>query len=440
MPAVDTRCPECRARIAGDQRYCLDCGHRVGPLRLDWRELLAARRAAPAAPAGATAPVALPTPRVAATLLLIVLGFGVVVAGAATSDPTRALAATARAPLTVVLPDPPRPVPIPDEPAAPEPAPAPEPEPDARPEEPAAATEPDAGAPAADEPDEEVVDGPVDTPDPPAVEHVFVVSLGTGTYEQWFGATATVPYLATELAPQGALLAGYRATAAGELANQIAMVSGQPANAQTDANCPVYTPFDGTEGCLYPLDVYTLPDQLVAAGQTWRAYVEGHAGCVHPEDGAADTAATWRNPFVYFQTITTSLDCAANDAGLPALDGDLADAERTATFSWIAPSPENGTPATAEAWLRTVVPKILASDAYADHGLLAIVPAASGIAGDPVTGALLLSSEHVAPGAIDTTAYDHLSLLKSIEELLSLRYLAGAGAKKVKSFVSPLLH
>lgn len=461
---MDITCPECRARVAADQRYCLDCGHRLAEPRLDWRALLARKSTPPAANAApaVVAGVPLPTPRIAATLLLIVMGFGVIVGGAVSPVVPRALAA-ARGQLTIVLPPAPRskPGPAPVEAPAPQPAATPEPAPAP---EPVAA--PVAATPAKTPADKPVIEDPVTTPDVPPVHHVFLISLGPGSFDAWFGEQSAAPYLASELAPQGTLLAGYKATAAGDLANEIALISGQAANAQTDVNCPTYAPVtpgtvgdDGRakgEGCVYSQDVYTLPDQLVALGNTWKAYIEGQdapgatpASCRHPEDGQPDPFAapregdpyvTWRNPFVYFQTITVSPDCAADDVGLTALDADLAEKSTTASFSWIAPSPDNSSPAAAEAWLRVVVPKILASKAYADDGLLAIVPDASGTPDDPTTGALLLSADHVSAGAVNTTAYDHLSMLKSIEELFALRYLAGAQDKKVKSFVSPLLH
>src|SRR5438105_4265773 len=105
MARVEHSCPECRAACATDQRYCLDCGHRVGAPRVDWRAVLLGARA-PTAAAGrpGVGRVALPTPRVAATLLLIVMGFGVVVAGAAGPSVPRSLAAAARGPLTILLP------------------------------------------------------------------------------------------------------------------------------------------------------------------------------------------------------------------------------------------------------------------------------------------------------------------------------------------------
>src|SRR5947199_7423030 len=88
MPAPT--CPECGRAVAADQRYCVRCGARLGaepgvravawqssPEGAAWQ---AASGGAPAA--GGTR--SLPPPRVAAALVLAVLGFGVLV-GAAVS-------------------------------------------------------------------------------------------------------------------------------------------------------------------------------------------------------------------------------------------------------------------------------------------------------------------------------------------------------------------
>jgi len=304
----------------------------------------------------------------------------------------------------------------------------------------------------------------------PPIKHVFVVSLGPNTFDALFGAQSQAPYLARELTAKGTLLSAFAASATSELANGLAAISGQAPNAQTLAGCPTYsavTPGDigadgqaHGDGCVYSQQVSTLPDQLTAAGLTWRAYIEDEdaAGppvesCRRPEIGQldpwqmprpGDAYLTSRNPFVYFQAITSKPECAATDVGLGPLVADLAKAETTPTLSWIAPNACHdgratpcaegaaaGPPA-ADAWLRIVVPEILASPAYAEGGVVAIVPDGSGTA-DARTGALLLS-RFVAPGARITARYDHLSLLKSVEDLFSLPHLAGVQPKAVKAF------
>jgi hypothetical protein len=153
-------------------------------------------------------------------------------------------------------------------------------------------------------------------------------------------------------------------------------------------------------GCVYPKATDSLADQLTSANDTWTAYIEGQGvaeggpgGCSHPTLGSADSElaptatdayVTWRNPFVYFQSLTESPACASNDLGIAALAGDLTSASTTPTFAYIAPDPCDdgsevpcaaGKPAglaPAEAFLKRIVPEIESSPAYKQGGLIAI--------------------------------------------------------------------
>ena len=260
----------------------------------------------------------------------------------------------------------------------------------------------------------------------PEVKHVFIVVLGENGYEETYGATATAPYLAKELPEQGELIPNYYAVAKGDLANQIALLSGQGPTLETAANCPTYADIvPGTEsalspgqvegaGCVYPATTESLPSQLVAAKLRWKAYVEDigngvatgqPATCRHPALGTPDPSqvpvpgdsyVTWRNPFVYFHSLIDSEECAAADVGLDRLATDLAKkvGKQTPTLSYIVPSVchagrelpcEEGQPAgpaAAEEFLKTVIPQITESEAYKDNGLIAIVSSQAPQAGE----------------------------------------------------------
>jgi phosphatidylinositol-3-phosphatase len=259
----------------------------------------------------------------------------------------------------------------------------------------------------------------------PAVKHVFLIVLADQPYAAVFGPASKAPYLAQSLERRGELLVRYYAVAHDELANAVALVSGQGPTTQTAANCPTFagiapakTGAEGQvegQGCVYPSSTQTLAGQLTAKHLTWRAYVEGMSGsCVHPTTGAADVTVgaappapstagtadqatpanqaaageeytTFRNPFVYFSSIIGSpTACAADDVGLGQLSTDLKSAKSTPTLSYIVPSLcDDGSPmpcapgkpaglAPADAFLQEVVPRIMASPAYKKGGLLAI--------------------------------------------------------------------
>jgi hypothetical protein len=256
----------------------------------------------------------------------------------------------------------------------------------------------------------------------PPVKHVFVVMLDDEPYATVFGPASPAHYLAGTLEHEGELLVRYYAVAHEQLANGIALLSGQGPTPQTAQNCPTYedlTP--GTagaegqvsgQGCVYPSATETLAGQMSAKHLIWKAYMEGmdegsgapgagvppafaSGACGHPVLGAADPTsaltppagqayATFRNPFVYFHSIIDSSTCASNDVGLSSLKGDLAKAKSTPSFSYIVPGGCDdgdaipcapGQPAgmvAADGFLQKVVPEILGSKAYKENGLLVI--------------------------------------------------------------------
>jgi phosphatidylinositol-3-phosphatase len=314
------------------------------------------------------------------------------------------------------------------------------------------------------------------------VKHVFVISLTSPGYEQSLGAQSQMPYLSATLRPQGELLGNYTLLDSGALPNGIAAISGQPPNLATSASCPGYEAFTAAKanskgvlsgaGCVYPVETLTLADQLTSGQLTWRAYAEGMvdaagkpANCVHPDPGEPSTSAlpggyaASQNPFAYFHSLLDLGDCSAYDLPIDQLNKDLGKAEKTPSFSFIAPTPcDSGAaaqcatgategPANADAFLSTWVPKILASPAYKADGVLIVTfsasnPAAPGVpapAGDPLrTGAILLSP-FITPGGTDAAAYNPYSLLRSAEDFFGLEPLALAGLPKTKSFAPSLL-
>lgn len=344
----------------------------------------------------------------------------------------------------------------------------------------------------------------------PPIKHVFVIALGEQGYEATFGAGSKAPYLAKTLREQGELASEYYGITSGQLANEIGLISGQGPTPQTALNCPTYENLSpgssGSEGqvigngCVYPTSALTIGDQLVAAEDTWKAYIGGlgegataglQGKCPNPTLGASDpystaTAAdpfvTWRDPFLYFHSVTDSSKCSQENVGIGQLAKDLGSTSSTPTLSYIAPSPcEDGDPQqcagasssgmqAAEGFLKKVVPEIEGSAAYKEGGLIAIAPdqapqsgtgadssgccatpkfpnlSSSGtttsttttVAGQPTGGGrvgLLLISKYVKPGSSYVTGeFNHFSLLASIEALFKLQKLGFAGNVQLPAF------
>ena len=320
-----------------------------------------------------------------------------------------------------------------------------------------------------------------DEPTPTKIRHVFLIVLAGHGFDATFGAGSPATYLNGTLRPKGTLLSGYRSLGRAGLADALAMIGGQPTNADTRADCSVYREIPPTsapsrsgeitaDGCVFPNTVTTIADQLSASRRSWKAYVEDldrgpapspgvapKVSCRHPGSNAADDTlsarpgdgyATRRNPFVYYHSLLDLGDCDANDGALSALEADLRSARDTPNLAYIAPNLCNdgtespcvdGSPgglAAADAFLATWVPKILASPAYRSDGLLIVAfagdvtpPADATAPPDPATpttnGALLIA-RYAQAGGTNGTAYDPYSLLRSLEDLFALRPLARA--------------
>ncbi|HEX3510931.1 MAG TPA: alkaline phosphatase family protein [Solirubrobacteraceae bacterium] len=440
-PWPERRCAECGSRLAADQRYCLTCGARAGERAAAVRRLMAAARdswrtAPPALAPTPRSPAApsrwsrripgLPSPAISGALVAAFLGFGVLLGAAAASPPAHR---NTPARLSVVLP--PAAAAAATSPggssaeASGSGAEAPAAEAEATPA-PSASTgkaasgkattgssgaSPGAGESAGEgEGGGSGAAGSAPAKKLPPIKHVFVIMLSDEPYAQAFGPLSSSQYLSSTLLHQGELLTRYDAVAHEELANGIALLSGQGPTPETAANCPTYSPVApagaGAEGqvigngCIYPASTRTLMGELTSKRLRWRAYVEGTGepgatpACSHPAPGASDPTAnqaastgpyaTFRNPLVYFAGITAAPACAQLDAGIGALRSDLAKPASTPSFSYVVPDrchDGNPTPCTpgapagmtaATSFLSRVVPEITSSTAFKQSGLLVI--------------------------------------------------------------------
>jgi len=204
-------------------------------------------------------------------------------------------------------------------------------------------------------------------------------------------------------------------------------------------------------------------------------------GAGAPSPSASGPYATYRNPFAYFQALTASGACAGAEGGIGQLKSDLAKPAKTPSLSYVVPglchnaasSPcapgAAAGPADAESFLRRVVPEILASSAYKQSGLLVITTDeappegafgdSSSCCGQPrfpnmgalglgpggqprgggAVGALLLSPFIKGP-ASSVEAYNHFSLLATIEDALGVKRLGYAGLSTVTPFAPSIFN
>jgi phosphatidylinositol-3-phosphatase len=249
-------------------------------------------------------------------------------------------------------------------------------------------------------------------------------------------------------------------------------------------------------GCVYPDNVLTLSDQLQRAHLSWHGYMEDMgndvkrepAHCGEPafsagtgmRDGTQsaekqDQYAARHNPFVYFHSLIDSGSCHHNVVPLYRLGTDLKRAATTPNFSFITPNLcndghdtgcANGQPGglvSIDRFLRTWVPRITSSPAFKKDGLLIVttdeaaasdagsccgeqpgpdspLPGVEGMGGGR-TGTVVIG-RCVPAGRKVATAYNHYSLLRSLEDLFGIKtggsdgkgHLGYAGASGLAAF------
>lgn len=268
------------------------------------------------------------------------------------------------------------------------------------------------------------------------IRHVFIVVLENKNFDETFRTSTQDPYLQKTLVPLGALLTQYYGVGHASLDNYLSMISGQSPTPDTVEDCVPGLSSDignyndvqqtgmspdgqviARSGCIYPASVKTIADQLVAAGFSWRGYMEDmgndptreKATCGHPKVGVrtdntnaaeppsysvpdGDAYATRHDPFMYFRSIVDSPDCDRNVVNLKHLTRDLARKSTTPNLAFITPNlchdghdgdgsgdvgktcsdGEPGGLTSVDAFLKIWIPQILNSPAYKADGLLFI--------------------------------------------------------------------
>ncbi|MGZ6827010.1 MAG: alkaline phosphatase family protein [Mycobacteriales bacterium] len=310
----------------------------------------------------------------------------------------------------------------------------------------------------------------------PHFDHVVVLTEENEAAATTFAANSPARYLKS-LRSKGVFLANYYGTGHASLDNYIAMVSGQPPQPATMADCGGLSLWS----CVQPQGLQAggrnLADQLEDKHLSWRSYQDGTPRpCFHATYAQGDTSpdpyqgnsttgaknyADRHNPFLYFPDVIGNAGrCAAHQRPFTDLAKDL---RRNAlpAFSFITPDTCNdghdnpcagqkvGGLTTADAFLRRNVPALLAW--LAKHNGLLVVnfdeggtpsspqdaaanpaeyscPTCAGLGVGGRTGAVLVSPR-LTQGAVVTTGYDHYSLLRTIEDGFGITEHLGMAAR-----------
>jgi hypothetical protein len=303
----------------------------------------------------------------------------------------------------------------------------------------------------------------------PRFSHIVVLMLENESFSTTWGSGSAATYL-NGLRSRGALADHYYATGHNSLDNYIAMVSGQPVQPATAADCEALNLYDCVQGQSIMAGGRNLADQLEDVGLSWKGYMDAMPSpCFHadysptappgdPYQGNSTSPPAFNyadrhNPFVYFADIVgNNVRCQAHVEPYASLAGDLAN-DSLPAFSFITPDTCNdghdnpcaggsaGGLARADLWLSQNVPALL-NYLLSHNGLLLITfdegsgtdtsgCCTGGPGGGPGAGGrvgLLALSAAVAAGGVISTPYDHASLLRTIEDSLGIaEHLNNAG-------------
>jgi hypothetical protein len=272
----------------------------------------------------------------------------------------------------------------------------------------------------------------------PNFKHIFLIVLENKEYQDVIDQKQT-PYF-NGLAQQYGLATNYYGIRHPSLPNYLALTGGSTFNITNDCiDCFVAQP--------------NIVDQLETAGKSWKVYLESMPSACFLGD-APPLYKQKHNPFMYYNDIRTNPERCRNVVPFTEFAKDLAN-NALPNYVWITPNMCNDShdcrASSSDGWLATWVPRILASPAWRDDGALFITYdegdskrlfsescCQEGNGGHIAT---LVVSPLGKPGYHSQIAYDHYSLLRTIENAWQLPELGSAACAcappMADFFVSP---
>jgi phospholipase C len=269
---------------------------------------------------------------------------------------------------------------------------------------------------------------------------IFTILLENHDYDQVVG-SADAPYINSLIGKYGLATNYQDSMLHPSLPNYLYLITGAK-------QYPGIIDLDPSGNGVFPKDADNLGNQLELAGIHWRSYQEDMGSpCNLDGNGLYEPK---HNPFLYFDNIQNNAAlCDDTNVDYSQFPADLA--AGTYQYMWITPNMTNdghdpsGDPKASlkqsDAWLASEVPKILASGAYQNNGVLFIT-------WDEGTG-ILGTTDHVAMIAVSTklksagmkvaTPLSHASYLRTIEDIFGISNKLGAAqnATSLMEFFSP---
>jgi phosphatidylinositol-3-phosphatase len=270
----------------------------------------------------------------------------------------------------------------------------------------------------------------------PNVTKVMVVMMENHGYSQIIGSPEAPQVNA--LAHECGLATNYHALQYPSLPNYVKLTAGRApsaiaGNGSVGSDCHPGGTCVSTDPSIF--------SQVSGAGKTWRSYVESMPANCSLTDAYPYMAK--HNPAAYFVTPAQRTDCQHYDVPLGTLAGGNLAGDVTGgtlpNFSLVVPnmcndghdscagkSPVAEEDAFVKSWLATIV---AGPDYQSGHLTVVLTWDSDSNNGTGNHVATVVMSPYTPAGTVSSTTFDHYSLLRSTEQLLSLgSYLGGASS------------
>ncbi len=238
-------------------------------------------------------------------------------------------------------------------------------------------------------------------------EHVLIVVLENQDYDD----VLADPYMKS-LAARGALFASFNGLFHPSYSNYLAMIAGDG--------------FDTHMDIQKDINARTIADLLEPAGLTWKQYAEGYPGNCF----TGSSEGRYRRKHVPFLSFTTIQNNPARCANVVAAD--QFNPRALPNYAFYSPDMDDDGHDTgldsAVSWLRKFLDPILADPAAMKNTLIEITFDESKSYSHNHIYTLFLG-DMVKPGYVETRAYDHYNVLRTIEENFGIGTLGKADAE-----------
>jgi phospholipase C len=285
---------------------------------------------------------------------------------------------------------------------------------------------------------------------PATYKHVLWIWMENKSYSAIIGSSGSTaytqsPYVNGTLVPGCGLATSYRNVSHPSLPNYIAATSGDTQGIKSDCS---------PSSCAK--SVASVFSQVKGAGKTWRSYQESM-----PSACSLSTTSLYapkHNPAAYYLGIRS--DCSRWDVPMGSTtSGNLLSdlkANTLPAFSFLTPNLCNDTHdcsiPTGDAWLKSWVPKIVASSAYQAGGTAVFIAwdeGSGGSAGESCATnagdqschvATLVISPYTPKATKSSTVFTHYSLLKTTEQMLGITSYLGHAADSATTSMRSAFH